>query len=318
MPLAFVVAGMLFQAGSYGFMSDRFGAGHHVLFSAVAFALATVVFVLIDLHRRRRVPGHERRTESLIGPMVLVNVLTAVTFLGFFVSLAFIPAALAAALEVAVGPLAVAAIRWFRQRTRVAPVSVIVGVGLLVGCLVIAVRLDATSGNTAGGVSLTGWGLVGVVLAVVAGIATAALAVCFRELGRRKVSPVTVTAHRFHLTYVVAIAILAIRPPDPNEVIASMPVTVVLALAAVVIPLFLLQVGLQRADSMSAMAVLTTLPGVTYVAQVAFGAAFDPLAFGLICAQIAVATGYLLRWAPPDPVAEPPPGEAAPHRRVAA
>lgn len=276
-PLLMISIAVLLQAGSNGFLSGRLDVQQSLLFSAFAFAIATALFSLIHHVGSLRKPTRRGSAPaSAFRPMVAVNVLTAVTFLGFYLSLAYIPTALAVSVETATSPLVIGIVRLARggrTSAREWGVSVV----LMICSGVLALRLQHNEI-----VGLASWELVlGVVLALAAGAGAAGVAMVSNRLGRLAITPVAVTANRFHLTYVLAFALLAFEPPTLADVRMQLPVLLPVAVGAVVLPLYLFQVGLQRADPLKGMTLVTTMPGLTYLAQVAFGAAFDEWAFGL-------------------------------------
>jgi drug/metabolite transporter (DMT)-like permease len=296
-PLVLIGVAVLLQAGSSGFLSGRLDGVQSLLFSTLAFALATVVFTVIDRARRGRGRGVLRDHGWL---MVAANVLTAVTFLGFYLSLVYVPAALAVSIETAIGPLVIALVAGRAARAG----DHLVG-WVLIGCSgALAWRL---SGDAAGAVPLPTL-VTGAGLALLAGVGAAGLALLSKRLGRLAVAPVTVTANRFHLTYLAALVLLAVDPPAPAEAGSQVPLLVLVGVVAVVVPLYLLQVGLQRAEPLSAMTLITTMPGLTYLAQVAFGADFDPWALALTVVITVIAVGYarMPRRTAPEPATTGP------------
>jgi drug/metabolite transporter (DMT)-like permease len=267
-PRLLVLGAIALQSAVHGLMSGRIAPQESLLFDTVAFGLCTAIFVLL------RRPGRLDRGSVVL--MAWMNVLTAITFIGFYASLTLIPAATTAALETAVGPIAVAATvarspaRWVFAGT----------LGILATLL--AMRSGIGDGWTA---------VTGSALAVLAGIAMAGLTVLSRRLGDRQVSPVTVTAHRFHLTYLVAATLwlatdAPLPPPGRIATLAGYGVI------AVIVPLFLLQAGLQRTEPLTAMVIIVTAPSITYLVQVATGTPYDTTTFALILGIIAVSTVY--------------------------
>jgi drug/metabolite transporter (DMT)-like permease len=282
-PLVLIGVAVMLQAGSSGFLSGRLDGAQSLLFSTIAFALATLVFTVIDRARRGRGrgPGVLRAHGRL---MVAANVLTAVTFIGFYLSLVYVPAALAVSIETAIGPLVIAVAAGRAARTG----DHLVGWALIACSGALAWRL---SGDAAGAIPV-GTLATGVGLALLAGVGAAGLALLSKRLGGLAVDPVTVTANRFHLTYLSALVLLALDPPAVAQVGSLVPLLVLVGVVAVVVPLYLLQVGLQRAEPLSAMTLITTMPGLTYLAQVLFGAAFDPWALALTVVITVIAVGY--------------------------
>ncbi|MGI5214376.1 EamA family transporter [Plantactinospora sp. CA-290183] len=287
-PLVLVGVAVVLQAGSSGFLSGRLDGTQSLLFSTVAFALATVVFTAVERVVRPGLRGNGLTLRTHLKPMAYMNVLTAVTFIGFYLSLAYVPASLAISVETAIGPLVIAlANRVIRRRPGPAS-DYLVGSALIICSAGLALRLPSGSTDDLS----TGALVIGVGLALLAGVGAAGLALLSERLGQLNVAPVTVTANRFHLTYLAALVLLALEPPTLSDVRSQVPLLLVLAVVAVVVPLYLLQVGLQRADPLKAMTLVTTMPGMTYLAQVAFGAAFDPWAFALTALITVIAVGY--------------------------
>lgn len=286
-PLLLIGMAVVLQAGGNGFLSGRLDGAQSLVFSTMAFALATVVFTAIHGAMRRRPGGSRRILRAHLKPMVAANVLTAVTFIGFYLSLTYVPAALAVSIETAIGPLVIA-VTGLALGRRSPAADYLVGVVLIVCSGALALRL---SGGSTDGVSTSNL-LAGIGLALLAGVGAAGLALLSRRLGQLDVAPVAVTANRFHLTYLTALVLLSLEPPALADIWSQvLPLTLV-GVVAVIVPLYLLQVGLQRAEPLSAMTLVTTMPGLTYLAQVVFGAAFDPWALSLITVITVIAVGY--------------------------
>ncbi|WDV52476.1 hypothetical protein PV963_19910 [Streptomyces coeruleorubidus] len=281
-----IVASVLLQAGVFGYISGRLDATASLTLSCTGFGAAAVLFNAALLVRRVR-RGPAAASPKATGLLALMNVVTAVTFLGFYASLSWVPSALATGIETAIGPAVLALLglagygrRPTRQGTAAAAVLVLLGLGI------------AWSFTGTGGVQPSAGTALGLALVAGAGIGAAVLALISAKLGQRGVDPVYVTAHRFHLTYLCGGALLlAAGGPGPQW--GAEPLTLLLlGVLAVTIPLFLLQAGLQRADPMVAMVLLTTLPGATYLAETLFHGGFNATSLALICCLIAVASWY--------------------------
>ncbi|RXS84651.1 hypothetical protein EST92_10460 [Streptomyces sp. TM32] len=280
-----IVASVLLQATVYGLVSGRLGAADSLALSCAGFGTAAVVFNVVLLVRRRG-GGAVAQSERVTGPLLAMNALTAVTFLGFYAALSWIPSGLATAIETTVGPLAVALLGLAGVGRRPTGRAWAGCAALVVFGLAVAWRFTGTADLG----SITG--LAGIGLAVLAGTGAALLALVSADLGRRGVDPVRVTAHRFHLTYLCGGVLLAATGGAGHRWAAGLPALVATGVLAVTIPLFLLQRGLQRTDPMVAMVLLTTLPGATYLAETAFHGGFDPATLALICCLVAAAAWY--------------------------
>ncbi|WP_037603362.1 hypothetical protein [Streptacidiphilus rugosus] len=308
MPIALILVSVLLQATADGYLSGRLGVDSSLGFSCLAFVTATLACTALYAIRRARSrtrdggrpapePEPERR-RLLLGLMVRMNLATAVTFLGFYLSLAWVPAALASSVQSGVGPLAVICIGLAAKEKAPARSRTAYAAVLLALSLAVAVLLD---GRVA---SLSPAALAGTVLVAVSGASAALLARLSRRLGRAGADPTWVMAHRFHLTYLCAGGVLLVRGTGGKLVAGHIPLPVmaVVALAAVALPLLLLQIGLQRADPLAAMVLLSMLPGLVYLTQAVLGGGFRPAPAVLIGALVLVAA---LAARPPRPAGPP-------------
>ncbi|MER7107313.1 hypothetical protein [Streptomyces sp. NPDC000229] len=289
MPIALIVASLLLQAGTEGYLTGRVDVGDSLMFSCGAFAATSLLFNGALLARRAVgggavAPAAAHRSAAL-RLVLTMNVATAVTFLGFYVSLAWVPAVLANSVMAGVGPLAVALLG---PRHRTSAAGWARAAVLLAASLVVA-ALTHDGAETAGLAVLPG-----LVLVLLAGFSAAYIAQLSSRLADVGAPPAWVTAHRFHLTYAVAGLLLLLRTDGAADGGLSLPATALAAIAGVTVPLYLLQVGLQRTRPAIAMVLLTTLPGLAYAGQVAFGDTFDPWRLAVVCAFMLLA-GYCAR-----------------------
>ena len=269
-------------------MSGRLEGTDSLFFSAIAFLTATFIFLAIDFLRKRRkvVSTKKEGVGSYLGLLSLLNVLTAITFIGFYSAISLIPAATATAIEVAVSPLAVLFIGILLHSESKTKRDWVFSAGLFIVSMLLAWR-ESTFTDIGEGSSL----VLGVALSLIAGIGASSIAIISKRLGDLNVSAVEVTAHRFHLTYLAAFVLLLLNGASFPSFDDLLPLFF-LAATAVVIPLYLLQVGLQKVDSLLAIIIVTTLPSVTYLFQVVLGGYFDLITFTLINITIAVAIFY--------------------------
>lgn len=284
-PVLCIVASVLLQATVYGMVSGRLSAADSLALSCAGFGAAALVFNMVLLLRRRvdRGPDRPARPPWRAGSLILVNVLTAVTFLGFYVALSWVPSALATGVETAVGPLVMAFLGLTRLGARSGPRAW--AAALLLALTGLAVALSfGDSVDLGRGRTLAGLGLV-----LLAGVGAALLALVSARLGRQGIDAVRVTAHRFHLTYVCGALLLLGTAADGQRPTWQAPELIATGVLAVTVPLFLLQTGLQRTDPMVSMVLLTCLPGATYLAEASFHGGFRPLTLVLICALVVVA-----------------------------
>ncbi|MFD3497962.1 hypothetical protein ACFWWT_19925 [Streptomyces sp. NPDC058676] len=302
LPVLYIVTSVLLQAGVYGFVSGTLDSSGSLALSCAGFAAAAVLFNTVLLVRRMRSGPVGVTAPPARGLLVAMNVVTAVTFLSFYASLTWVPATLATGVETAMGPIVLALLGLAGQGRRVSRQGWFAAVVLVLLGVAVGQRFTEDGAFGPGVVS-------GLALVVVAGVGAPVLALISAELGRQGVDPVYVTAHRFHLTYVCGGLLLLLVGGPGSDWTGELPTMLLTGVLAVTLPLFALQAGLQRTDPMVAIVLLTTLPGITYLAETAFHGSFDAVSLAEICALILVAVWYVRVSGKdkPAPVAAQPP-----------
>jgi drug/metabolite transporter (DMT)-like permease len=281
-PRLLVLAAVALQSGVQGLMSGRVSAQESLLFNVIGFGLCTLVYLGVLRLRggARRLSPAERRL------MLGLNALSAITFIGYYVSLTLVPASTTSALTTAISPAVVGVTMLVTGRARLTATK-----WAFAGALCVVAGVLAVWSWDSGGAESAAGGVAGVALAVCAGWGMATITVLSRRFGELGVSPLLVTAHRFHLTYGLA-AVLWLATgaylPSGGQLLSLTGYSV----AAAVLPLFLLQVGVQRADPLASMMIIITGPSMVYLVQVVTGAPFDTVTLALILTVIALSVLY--------------------------
>ncbi|MFE1174829.1 hypothetical protein [Streptomyces sp. NPDC058773] len=268
---ALIAFSVLMQAAAEAFLSGRISSGDSLRFSLLAFLGCTLLFLTVNRVRRTK---HGTSVRPSPGPgawrlFAALNVASAVTFLGLYVALVWVPAAFAASLMAGIGPLAASTLARLAGETRPAAYWAR-SVGLFAASLVTAAAVQPSLLDTSSWQSGPAASAAGAVLALLAGVGATVLARLSRRLGELGTAPSVVMAHRFHLTYVLAaLALTSHRLAEPPRL--GWGVTALVAFVGVVIPLYALQVGAQRTAATVTMALLATQPGLAYLVQGALG-----------------------------------------------
>jgi drug/metabolite transporter (DMT)-like permease len=268
---ALIAFSVLMQAAAEAFLSGRISSGDSLRFSLLAFLGCTLLFLTVNRVSRTR---HHRPAHASPGPEVrrlfaVLNVASAVTFLGLYVALVWVPAAFAASLMAGIGPIAASTLARLSGQTR--PTSYWArSVVLFAASLVTAAAVQPSLLDTSSWQSGPAATAAGAALALIAGVGATVLARLSHRLGERGTAPSIVMAHRFHLTYVLAaLALASHRLAEPPRL--GWGVTALVAFGGVVVPLYALQIGAQRTAATVTMALLATQPGLAYLVQGALG-----------------------------------------------
>lgn len=218
---------------------------------------------------------HNRRFVLLA---VAVNAMSAVTFVGFFLSLAYIPATAASVLEAGVCPV-VAFLATFRKRAGGFAAGLASSGGILLLAVVIAlVELSSSAPNP-------GSTLFGCSLAIVAGVSGAGIVLVSVAFASEGVSAMQVNAIRFHGAWVLSGAILVFSGGpaiSTGEWATSSAVGAFLG----ALPLIVLQFGVARSSPMTTELIMSALPGLVFLTDAAIAKSFDPVVAVLLCALI--------------------------------
>lgn len=248
----YVLAATVLQGTVAALLGESGSLGENLWYTLVAFLLAA------GLANLRLVVKPGTRTVPL-RDTVPINLLTALVFLCFYVSLAFVPGSVTTGIETALGPLAAWALT--RRKGNVWLALAVLGAGVAF-CLV----------RSASGTPLADLAI-GAALAAVAGVGAAGIATESVRLSGLGHSPSAILACRYHLTYLLAAVGVAWHWAGNGPPTLDWPHLVVLSLLGVVAPLWLLQIGLTRTSPVAAMAIMSTLPVISYVTEVLQGSA---------------------------------------------
>ena len=282
-----IIGSLLLQSVAYGYVSARYPSGNMMQFAFIACILCALFYELslriwpVEPH-----VSEDRRALRRIG------IVTALSYVAFFAAMAFIPASVVSLTEIAVGPLfAVFVSAWFvgeqlnhahaTHRRDLWSAAGFFGVMFAATLLVLK----------AVGVSVDQM-IWGVVLSCFAGLGAAIIASIAR-LHLAHLSPRLVLARRFHLTYVCAF-VLGLMFEQWIWRWDFWLLSMCVAFFGVVLPMFLLQWGVQKVRPMITMLTLAFVPAMIYVAESVFSGHADGWVSGLITLGVAFAVVYTL------------------------
>lgn len=259
-----LLASALLVAISSVYYSEYIRALDPFAFTCFSFTLMTVLFHGIYwVTKPRGMPPIRgvARTD-----LALLNVSTALTFASFFYALKFIEPAIVGAIGVGGGPLVALIVQWYRtghlDRTYVLCVT-----GIACGSTVLIVA--AILGHT----GLTGIGArettLGVTAALINAVATCLAAIYSKRLSQHGWSSARILAHR---SYVIILFCFAVAGRNAvAEVVRHWEGAVFASITGIVIPLYLLQLGIKHCSTLIVLISLATIPVFTIVFEL-----FDP------------------------------------------
>lgn len=224
----------------------------YVLF---CFSLVTAYFL----------PVHGRETgEYSLRRILLLNGATALCFLFFFYGLKLVEPAVAGAVQFGTGPLIAMLIALVVSGAKPTRARALVSTGLLAACVVLAI--SAVTGAGFASDAAQGW--IGLAAILMSAVGSVLITVVSKDLSLRGWSKGAILAHRCYLILPMALVLVFL------EGISGVPWSLRLALTLLgvgtfgtIIPLVLLQNGIEKSDPHTVLVMLAAMPIVTFVIE---------------------------------------------------
>lgn len=253
-----IIIGATLQGAANAIVGFTVSSESIFLFLGCSFLIASVAGVLLNT----AMPG--ARTPIRRRDIVALNLATAVTFGAFYLSLIWIPASLASGAEAAAAPLAalaLASVKHRRPRMQL----------WLIALLLFLISVAFGWSQQLAGASAPRLGtLTGMALGLIAGVGLAVLATISRRLAGDGVSAHSILAVRYHATYLLAFA-CAVANWREYPSAASVGSTVIwfvpLGIAAVALPLVLIQSGMMKTSATITSVIMASVPGISFITE---------------------------------------------------
>lgn len=275
-PIVCILASVLLQGLSYGYMTQGMNATATLLCVALAFLACTLVYGTGSRLMGMRLPAGSRML------LLKLNLASAVVFISFFVAITLIPASIASLLEAAAGPFWISL--WLLRTGRLELSTLLVSLAIMVLGLIAMLMQVAMPGVAE---------ISGIVLALLAAAGAALIAGYSAEAAARGLGASLILAHRFYLTWLAAFLMVWLSPHEAGITLLDGKLWL-LMIGGVVAPMFLMQKGMQTCSPMITMLCLSVIPLFSYASEVFFGAAADWQVMSLLAAGVLLAVGKIV------------------------
>lgn len=282
-----IIVSLLLQSVAYGYISARYPSGNMLQFAFIACLLCALFY-----EWSLRIWPVEPHAPEDSRAMRRIGIFTALSYVAFFAAMAFIPASVVSLTEIAVGPLfAVFVSAWFvgekLERVSTDHRRDWWGAAVFFGMMSAATLLVLKMAGIA--MSHVVWG---VLLSCFAGLGAAIIASIAR-LHLAHLSPRLVLARRFHLTYPCAL-VLGLVFENWFWRWDFWLLSALVAFLGVVLPMFLLQWGVQKVRPMITMLTLAFVPAMIYVTESVFSGHTNVWVSSLIALAVVFSVVYTL------------------------
>jgi drug/metabolite transporter (DMT)-like permease len=236
---------------AYGTWLGSIPSPVYVLF---CFSLLTLIFW----------PLFGRRAGELAWkPILLLNFSTALCFLFFFYALKLIEPAVAGAVQFGIGPILSVVIAFLMTGVRPDRTKTVVCLGLLAGCSLLAA--SAVTGAGFATSKVNGWA--GLLAILASGTGSVLITLASKNLSQRGWGSGAILAHRCYLILPMAVLLILVEG-GVESVEWSVGLTLSLlgiGLVGTIIPIVLLQMGIERSDPHTVIVMMAAMPIFTFL-----------------------------------------------------
>lgn len=254
--LALLVSAIL-TAVSQVFYANRVQVIHPFLFTGISFFITAIYFQCFAL-QHKATPQWRYSWK----PLFKLNIASVITFMGFYFALKYIEPAIVSSLEMAIGPLFILLLTFFqRKAVQKSQWAIAVATFMACGILITAVLL----GQSGVAMQLSMEVILGILASMICGIGAVFCSVYSKQLNELGWTSSMVLAKRY--IGIILISFLftydIIIPYFKDNIIWILAITIV----GVMLPMYLLQKGIQYTNTFLVMMSLCFIPVFTFIFQ---------------------------------------------------
>lgn len=281
------------SSGNEVFVANRLQVVDPPLLLLVVFSVTACGFLVTQVKRSAAFLVELRADRR---DVALLNVFSALTWIGYFAALRSVEPAVVTTVAAAVGPvLTIMLTPLLRSGSPVARTEVVAAVGIVAALLLLVA--SAVTGRSAVGHAPITTQVMGLAASLLAGLAIVLTVLYSKRLYDRRWTPASVMASRFWLLIVAAgVAVPLTGPPPPISAADGLTI-VVIVVAGTIAPLYCLQLGIERVDPVLVAILVSLVPVFTLLLQ-SFDARLHlspPSAVGVSLATVLVVVAVVLR-----------------------
>ncbi len=230
---------------------------HPFLFTGISFFVTAIYFQTFAMKQRVKVQWQEARR-----PLVLLNMASIITFMGFYFALKYIEPAIVSSLEMGIGPLFILLLAVF-QKTAVRQKQWYIAIGTFIACtvLILAVLL----GESGVKMQLSIEVILGIVASLLCGVGAVFCSIHSKQLNDLGWTSSMILAKRYIGIIIISFIFTydLVIPYFKANITWILLITVV----GVMLPMYLLQKGIQYTNTFIVMMSLCFIPVFTFAFQ---------------------------------------------------
>lgn len=236
----------------------------------VAFLTSLIAAIFFNTLQIKDFSGYLNKIKAHAGNVLLVNITTLFIWLSFFISLKYVEPAIVATINGAIAPISVVVLgRYLRPNSKVLGVEVFSAIGIFAS-LIVLIWFSLTGKSALSDRPIAGV-LIGIVAALICGVAIAAHTFFCKRLNEAGWDAVSVMSARFFLLIICAFSSSMWQSDlgsfNPTNIVPFLLVVI----GGMIIPLYLLQVSIKLCEPIAFSLLFALGPFFTLGLQI-----FDP------------------------------------------
>ncbi|WP_342537458.1 DMT family transporter [Sporosarcina sp. FSL K6-3508] len=255
--VAALILSAILTALSQVYYGNRVQSVHPFLFTGISFFITTCYFQWFA--RKQRLPYYWRKA---ISPLVKLNLSSALTFMGFYYALKYIEPAIVSSLEMGIGPLFVILIALFQRKA-----VILEKWGIAVGTLLTTFLLiyAVFTGQSATAIQWDVNVLLGIFASVACGLGAVLCTIYSKQLSNEGWTSSMILSKRFY--GIILLSFFFTYDLIFDYALENIGWILVITFTGVLIPMYLLQKGIQYCETFLVMMSLCFIPVITFFLQ---------------------------------------------------
>lgn len=239
------------------FYANRVQGIHPFLFTGISFFVTALFFQFVA--RGQKQPSNWGSARK---PLILLNGASILAFMGFYFALKYIEPAIVSALEMGIGPLFIVLMMLF-QKQSARTSQWLIAIGTFIACLFLIIAV--LTGGTGVALEFSRYTILGLVASVLCGIGTVLCSIYSKQLSEVGWTSSMILSKRYIGIIIVSFMFTydLIIPYFQENISWILVVTVF----GVMLPMYLLQKGIQFTSVFIVMMSLCFIPVFTFVFQ---------------------------------------------------
>ncbi|HEF5709386.1 TPA: DMT family transporter [Bacillus cereus] len=239
------------------------------VYSFLSFSITLLFFLSLTVLKSIKVKKSNIKLNNKragMNSIVVLNIITAIIFICFYYANKYIEPAIVSAIEIGIGPIIALVLSLIIQKINILKFDIYVCLGILIGTLIL---VWASLSGKSGIASDTSFTYKGLLATFTAGIGMVLATIYSKKLSQAGWSTYEILAHRFYM--LVPVTIVFVLNKKASYILdvfqSNWNWIIVFTFLGLIIPLYLIQVGIKYCNPLFVSVTLTLGPVFTFVFQ---------------------------------------------------